>query len=45
MEADFCVEALEEALARHGKPKVRRAPFGILFIFFNEARASSYCSA
>ncbi len=22
MEADFCVEALEEALARHGKPEI-----------------------
>ena len=22
MEADFCVEALEEALAKHGKPKI-----------------------
>jgi putative transposase len=22
MEADFCVEALEEALARHGKPDI-----------------------
>jgi putative transposase len=22
MEADFCIEALEEALARHGRPEI-----------------------
>lgn len=31
MEADFCIEALEEALARHGKPKIFNTDQGSQF--------------
>ena len=31
MEADFCVEALEEALAKHGKPKIFNTDQGSQF--------------
>ena len=31
MEADFCVEALEEALARHGKPDIFNTDQGSQF--------------
>lgn len=34
MEADFCIEALEEALAKHGKPEI-----------FNTDRGSQFTSA
>ena len=34
MEADFCVEAVEEALARHGKPEI-----------FNTDQGSQFTSA
>ena len=31
MEADFCVEALEEALAKHGKPEIFNSDQGSQF--------------
>ncbi len=31
MEADFCVEALEQALARHGKPEIFNSDQGSQF--------------
>jgi putative transposase len=31
MEADFCVEALEEALARHGRPEIFNTDQGSQF--------------
>ena len=31
MEADFCVEALEEALTRHGKPEIFNTDQGSQF--------------
>ena len=31
MEADFCIEALEEALAKHGKPKIFNTDQGSQF--------------
>jgi putative transposase len=31
MEADFCVEALQEAIARHGRPKIFNTDQGVQF--------------
>lgn len=31
MDADFCIEAVEEALARHGKPDIFNTDQGSLF--------------
>jgi putative transposase len=31
MEADFCIEALEEALAKHGKPEIFNTDQGSQF--------------
>jgi putative transposase len=44
MEAAFCVEALEEALARHGNPQIFNTDQGSQFTchsFTDVARASS----
>ena len=32
MEADFCVEALQEAIARHGQPEIFNTDQGVQFI-------------
>ncbi len=32
MEADFCIEALEEALARYGKPEIFNTDQGIVYL-------------
>jgi hypothetical protein len=31
MEADFCVEALQEAIARHGRPQIFNTDQGVQF--------------
>lgn len=39
MEADFCVEALKEALARYGKPEIMNSDQGRQFTCFQRTNA------
>jgi putative transposase len=45
MEVDFCLDALDEALARHGRPEIFNTDHGSQFTSaaFTSALSRSYC--